>query len=75
MRMKKELAPMDYLAEGANLQNLLCFNLSYSGETGDEAFSQVCIDLITRLCENQWVKMWVGNDNNEVFILPSGEKT
>ena len=75
MELKKEQLPMYYLVNGANLQGLPTFNLNYAGETGDDAFSQVCIDIMTRLCEKQWVKLWIGNGNNRVFVLPNEERS
>lgn len=75
MELQKEQLPIYYLVDGANLQGLPTFNLNYSGETGDDVFSQVCIDIMTRLCEKQWVKLWIGNGNNRIFVLPNGEKS
>ncbi|WP_312281307.1 hypothetical protein [Oscillibacter sp.] len=75
MELQKEQLPIYYLVGGANLQGLPTFNLTYSGETGDNIFSRACINIMTRLCEEQWVKLWIGNGNNRNFLLPNEEKS
>lgn len=75
MELQKEPLPIYYLVDGANLQGFPTFNLTYSGETGDDVFSQICIDIMIGLCEKQWVKLWIGNGNNHIFVLPNGEKS